>query len=145
MRHTDEGQDHCAAYETDPANVPKPPPVRRKDADGVPGRGEPLERDQMTWRNARDEEIPYYMTNEDGSPKMDSGDPPRQVTNLTYDHTPPMAQRYNEYGHQQSRSERIKDFNDVDRLEPKGRRENSSKGSEGVRYTANPTGAYWDE
>ena len=66
------------------------------------------------------------------------------MTNLTYDHEPPMVQRYNkgserpegeplpqgskDGGWNQSRQERDNDFNDTSQLRPMDRSANSSKG-----------------
>ena len=173
QRHTVEGRDHVAAHRADPEGVPAPPPVRGADAEGRPGRGEPLERHQMTWT---DEEtgkvIPYYMQdrNADGTPMFDENGQPvlkldrhdRPITNLTYGHEPPLAQRWNEDGHETPRSGRVADYNDVGpdpggddaartarptsrRLTPQGRRENSSAGSGGQTYDAEPSGRYFDD
>jgi RHS repeat-associated protein len=118
VKHTDEGKAHMKAHQADPANVPPPPPVR---ANG--GKGEPIPRDQMTWRNEDGDEIPFHKgTDKNGNP----------ITNVTYDHDPPMAERFNEKpdgGHNQSKQERADDFNDTDKLKPMSRSENSSKGS----------------
>lgn len=123
IRHTDEGKAHKEAHDADPQNVPKPPPVR---ADA--GKGEPLKRDEMTWRDEKGNEIPFYKEDADGNREKDSLG--RDKVNLTYDHDPPMVQRYNEEpdsGFNQNQQQRNDDFNDVDKLQPMGQRENSSK------------------
>ena len=46
-----------------------------------------------------------------------------------FDHNPPIVQRYNEEGYNQSRAERADDFNDVDKLRPMCRSQNCSEGA----------------
>jgi hypothetical protein len=82
----------------------------------------------MTWRDADDNKIPYYATDENGETRLDSQG--RPITNLTYDHDPPMVQRYNaepDGGFNQTQQQRNDDFNDTSKLTPMGRSENSSK------------------
>jgi RHS repeat-associated protein len=122
--HTDEGQAHIAAHRANPSTVPAPPPVR-SDA----GTGRPLARDELTWRGADGvTEIPFYSRNPDGTLKRDRLG--RPVTNLTYDHDPPLVNRYNDGGgFQMTQAQRDDDFNDASRLVPMSRSENSSDGA----------------
>jgi RHS repeat-associated protein len=76
IKHTDEGKRHAAAAKKDPSIKP-PPPVR---ANG--GKGKPLRRDQMTWRDSKGKKIPFYKG------KDKNGKP---ITNVTYDHDPSIA------------------------------------------------------
>jgi hypothetical protein len=89
----------------------------------------------MTWRDERGDRIDYYARNDDGSIKTDSKG--RQVTNVTYDHDPPMVERYNDHGYNETRAQRADDFNDTDKLGPMSRSENSSK-SGGVEENGQP-------
>ena len=133
IRHTDEGRAHMAAHEADPAVVPRPPPVR---ADA--GTGEPLARDEMTWRGADGEEIPFYSRDANGEIRTDRHG--RPITNLTYDHVPPLVQRYNDGGgHGMTQAGRADDFNDPDGLVPMSRSDNSSHGASlGETYRQDP-------
>lgn len=74
--------------------------------------------------------------------------PVSRVAHLQSD--PPLAQRYNEGGYDQTRSQRIDDFNDPGtpenpRLTPQSRPDNSSKNSEGHTYDAAPTDNYYKD
>ena len=59
----------------------------------------------------------------------------------TFDHNPPIVQRWNESGYNQSRQERIEDYNDVDKLRPMCRSQNCSEGArngQNMRQTTGP-------
>ncbi len=151
-RHTKQGQAQMAAHQKNPA-VPAPPPVLKKDANGN-HTDEPYdmstERDKLDWRDKENKPIDYYARNEDGSIKHDHSDPPRPITNVTYDHDPPMAKRYNDSGYRQSKADRYDDFNDPGtsdepKLTPMSRTDNSTLGSRGETYDKAPEGNYFNE
>lgn len=128
--HTKEGREHAAAHKKNPDKVDPPPPVRSNK-----GKGEPMPRDKMKWLDEDDNVIPFYKG------KDKNGNP---ITNVTYDHDPSMADRYNKEpngGHNQTKEQRADDFNDVSQLKPMSRADNSSKGSlnsDGQRETYTP-------
>jgi RHS repeat-associated protein len=127
LAHTDEGRAHRAAYDASPSTVPRPPPVR---ADA--GAGAPLAREQMTWRDSRDQEIEFYQRDANGRIQRDRLG--RPITNLTYDHTPELVGRYNSGEHALSQRDRNESFNDTSRLVPMTRSENSRRGGSGQTY-----------
>lgn len=92
------------------------------DANGVP-----IPRDQLTWRDADGNQIPYYTTSPNGT----------QVTNVTYDHQPRTVEHWNEGGgNNMSRADRADWYNDPNNLTPMSRSDNSSDGAKaGQTYT----------
>jgi len=110
-----------AARWTDEGRAQGGPPV---DADG-----NRIPRDELTWRDADGEEIPFY--DENGK------------TNLTYDHDTPVVEHWNgaddalsdaPAGKDMSRADRADAFNDPDNLTPMSRSDNSAKGGNGQTY-----------
>jgi hypothetical protein len=89
----------------------------------------------MTWLDENDKPIDFYARNDEGRIRTDGKG--RPITNLTYDHDPPMVERYNDHGYDQSREQRADDFNDTSQLTPMPRSENSSK-SGGVDENGTP-------
>lgn len=85
-------------------------------AGGVPvdSSGNRIPRDQLTWRDARNNVIPFYDSNGN--------------VNLTYEHVPPVARHWLEEGHDMSDAERADWYNNTDDMEAMGRSENSSGG-----------------
>jgi RHS repeat-associated protein len=92
---------------------------------GVPvdDKGVKIPRDQLTWRDASNNEIPFYDAN--------------GKTNLTYEHVPPVVQHWIEEGHAMTDAERKKWYNNTDDMEAMGRSQNSSGGGkEEGRYAS---------
>jgi hypothetical protein len=111
---------------------------------GVPvdAQGNPIPHDQLTWRDADGNHIPYYDA--DGN------------TNVTYDHqtscvdmfnngatvTNPETGEVTNYppGNNTDRATRNDFYNDPNNLTPMSRSDNSSKGGGGATYNDNPAG-----
>jgi len=104
--------DEMAARHTDEGIAQGRAPV---DADG-----NRIPREDLTWRDANGNVIPFH--DENGN------------TNLTYDHDKPVVEHWNEGGNNMSREERADAFNNPDNLTPMSRSENSSKGGNGQTY-----------
>ncbi|MDB5902551.1 MAG: hypothetical protein JWM26_1429 [Betaproteobacteria bacterium] len=77
--------------------------------------GNRIPRDQLTWRDADDNPIPYY--DENGN------------TNLTYNHDTPVVEHWNGEGKNLSAAERTDWYNNPDNLTPMSRSQNSSEGA----------------
>jgi hypothetical protein len=91
----------------------------------------------MTWLDESGEEIEFYARDpETGEIRHDRHG--RPITNLTYDHVPPLVERYNGGEFQMTQAQRADSFNDADGLVPMGRSQNSSEGARLPPYRQDP-------
>lgn len=131
--YRDSTHDEMAARHTDEGRAQGGVPV---DASG-----DPIPHDQLTWRDADGNQIPYHDA--DGN------------TNLTYDHNTSCVEMFNDGatvtrpdgttetyppGNNTDRATRNDFYNDPDNLTPMSRSDNSSKGGGGQTYNDNPPG-----
>jgi hypothetical protein len=116
--------DEMAAQWTDEGQANGGPPV---DANG-----NRIPRDQLTWRDADGNPVPYYDQN--------------GKTNLTYDHDPPVVDHWNNGGgNNMSRQDRADYYNDPDNLTPMSRSQNSSDGARIGQTYGQDTGPNYSE
>ena len=86
----------------------------------------------MTWVDSDNERIEFYQQDANGQIQRDRLG--RPITNVTYDHNPPLVERYNDGEHALSQRDRRESFNDSSRLAVLPRPENSRRGGNGHTY-----------
>ncbi|CAM3411467.1 hypothetical protein [Stackebrandtia soli] len=113
-RYTDEGRE-AGGWPTRPVTDSSGNPVTDSNGNPVTER---IPREELTWRNSNNEQIPFYYTDRHGD----------QRVNVTYDHNPPVVEHWNTVGHNQDQQARDDYYNKTDDMTVESVEDNSSKG-----------------